>query len=329
MKKKNGLFYALGALAVLCIIYLGVSHYMDRSQKKKQQQEEESEVNMTDFSSVTAVSFDVKGKNLSFTKKDETWKYDDDDLFPVKQMKLDSLASTVKKLSALRKLEGGDSISSYGLDQPSRKVTVTSEDGKKTTILIGNKANDNDYYAMIEGEDTPYLISASLYGDTDEELDQFMELEKLPAIAGTDIQTITVKKADTSKHYVKKKVDEKKDTIEWYKDSADKPENKLSDNSELNVLADSLSGLTVKSCANYKVKDRELTKYGLDNPTAVLTYTYEKDGKNETFTLSVGALTDDKSCYYTRTKDSSNVNEIEKASIDKCLHVQEESQKDQ
>lgn len=321
MKKKNGLIYGAAALVILCAVYLGVNQYMDRTQEKTKDQEEASKVYMTDFSDVSSVSYDSDGKELSFTKKDGTWKYDSDDQFPVKQTKVDSLASTLLKVEVLRKLEDGDGLSAYGFDSPTRTITVTSGDNKKTVILLGNGTPDGDYYAAIKGEDTPYLISSTLFTETDSKLDDFMALEEFPAIKGTDITDITVTKKDTKNHFVKKKLDDKDGTIEWYRDSVDLEENKIKDNSGLNVLADSLSSLTVKSCVNYKVQDSELGTYGLDDPAAVITYTYSKNGKEETFTLAVGKLNEDSSAYYTRTENSPNVNEIEKASIDKCLTV--------
>ena len=57
-------------------------------------------------------------------------------------------------------------------------------------------------------------------------------------LQGTDITDITVTKGEDSKHFIKKKLDDEKGTIEWYKDSADSKENKVEDNSPLNVLAD-------------------------------------------------------------------------------------------
>ncbi|MEY8355684.1 DUF4340 domain-containing protein [Lachnospiraceae bacterium 54-53] len=319
--KKNGLLFGAAGLALLCVIYGGVIQYMDRAQEKAEQKEKEAKVYMTDLPEVSAVSYDYDGKELSFTKTDGTWKYEEDELFPVKQAKLDSLASSVSKLEALRKLEGGDSFSAYGLENPVRKISVASKDGTKTEILLGNTTGDGDYYAMIQGEDTPYLISSSLYTETDSGLDDLMELEEFPAVAGTDIQSITITKADVTEHYVKKKLDDEAGTIEWYRDNTDSPDNKLSDNSGLNVLADSLSSLKVKSCADYKAEESGMARYGLDKPTAVITYTYDKNGSEETFTLSVGSLNEDSSCYYSRTDNSSYVNEIEKALIDKCLTV--------
>ncbi|GLC80306.1 DUF4340 domain-containing protein [Lacrimispora brassicae] len=321
MKKKRGLLYGIAALAALCVIYGGVGRYMTRSQEQEEQKKEEDKVYLTGLSNVSFVSYDLNGQELSFTKKDGKWKYDGDDLFPVKQAEVDSIASTVSKLEALRKLEGGESLSAYGLDQPIRKITADTEDGTRTVIILGNATGDGDYYAAVEGQGTPYLISSTLYNETSSGLTELMALEEFPAVSGTDINSITVTKEGSSEHYIKKKADDKAGTVEWYRDSADSPDNKLSDNSGLNVLADSLSSLKVKSCPNYKVQEEELAGYGLEQPDAVITYNYDKNGSEETFTLSIGSLNSDSSGYYTRTVNSSNVNEIEKAAIDKCLTV--------
>jgi hypothetical protein len=321
MKKKRGLLYGTAALAALCVIYVGVGQYMNHSKEQAKEKEEGEKVYLTDLSDVSNLSYDIDGQELSFMKKDGKWGYEGDDLFPVKQEEMDSLASTVSKLEALRKLEGGDSLSAYGLDKPIRKISAAAEDGTKSVILLGNATGDGDYYASVEGQDTPYLISSTLYNETSTGLNDLMALEEFPAVSGTDIKSITVTMDGSSKHFVKKKLEDEDGNIEWYRDSADSPDNKISDNSGLNVLADSLSSLKVKNCSNYKVQENELAGYGLDQPAAVITYTYDKNGSEETFTLSVGALNSDSSCYYTRTEGSSNINEIEKASIDKCLTV--------
>jgi hypothetical protein len=324
MKKKKGIFYGACTLILLCALYIGVNFYLDGSEKKENEKKEADKAYVTDISDVQALSYENNGQELSFTKKDGVWKYDSDDRFPVKQAQLEAMASTASKLEALRKLDGADALSAYGLDQPIRKVEVTAGDGKKSVILLGNGTEDGNYYAIIQGENTPYLISSSLYSETDGGLDDVIALEEFPAIQGTDIKTITVTQNGTSSHFVKKKVDEKSDkndAIEWYKDSADSESNKLKDNSPLNVLADSLSGLKVKSCADYKAEESQLGSYGLDKPVAEITYTYEKNGKDETFHLSIGSLSQDSTDYYTRTENSSNINEIDKASVDKCLNV--------
>lgn len=320
MKKKYGLLAGCLTLVVLILIYVGVGMYQDRSREKEKEKAEAEKIYMTDFSEVTSVSYDNDGTVLSFTKEGDIWKYDGDDQFPVNTTRMNSLAGTVKKLPALRKLEGGDALSAYGLDTPLRRVTVLEEGKEPVTILIGDKTEDGNYYAVIDGQEVAYLISSSLFDETAYGLEDMMELEKFPAVTGTDIRTITIERDGVTEHYVKKKLDED-GGIAWYRDSDDTEDNRLPDNSALNVLADSLSSLTIKSCASYKVTEEDLAGYGLDHPQAVLSYTYEKDGEEKTFTLSVGNEGEDKTTYYTRTADSKYVNEIDQADLDKCMTV--------
>ncbi len=326
MKKKKGMIYSACALILLCALYVGVNFYLTGSEKKENEKKEADITYMTDLSDIQAVSYDNNGQELSFTKKDGVWKYDSDDRFPVKQTQIESMASTASKLEALRKLEGADALSAYGLDKPIRKVEITAGDGKKSVILLGNGTEDGNYYAVIQGENTPYLISSSLFSETEGGLNEVMALEEFPAIQGTDIKTITITQNGTTSHYLKKVVDkadksDKDETVEWYKDSVDSESNKLKENSALNVLADSISGLKVKSCADYKAEESQLGGYGLEKPLAEINYTYEKNGKEETFHLSIGSLNQDSTAYYTRTEGSSYINEIDKASVDKCLNV--------
>ena len=263
MKKNYGLLAGCLVVAALGVIYAGVGAYQDHTKEKERQQAETEKIYMTDFSDIEAISYDNDGNVLAFTKDGDSWTYDGDDQFPVNTTRMDSLAGTVKKLPAVRRLEGGDDLAAYGLDTPLRRVTVSADDGKTVTILIGDKTDGGNYYAVIDGQNVPCLISSSLFDETED--------------------------------------------------------NKLPDNSALNVLADSLSGLVVKSCANYKVTDEELAGYGLDHPQAVLSYTYEKDGEDKTFSLSVGNPGEDGTTYYTRTEDSKYVNEIDKTALDQCM----------
>ena len=320
MKKNYGLLTGCLVVAALGVIYAGVGAYQAHTKEKEQQQAENEKIYMTDFSEIKAVSYDNDGNVLAFTKDGDSWTYDGDDQFPVNTTRMDSLAGTVKKLPAVRKLEGGDDLTAYGLDTPVRRVTVSADEGDTTTILIGDKTDDGNYYAVIDGQNVAYLISSSLFDETAYGLEDMMALEEFPAVLGTDIQTITIEKNGVSEHYVKKTLD-KDGTIAWYRGSDDTEDNKLPDNAALNVLADSLSGLVVKSCANYKVTDEELAGYGLDHPQAVLIYTYEKDGEEKTFTLAVGNTGEDGTTYYTRTADSKYVNEIDKTTLDKCMTV--------
>lgn len=326
MKKKRGLIYGCLCLAALCVIYTGVGQVQKVSLKKAELKEEQEKIYMTDFTDITALSYDYKGQELSFIKAGDTWKLEKDEAFPVNQDSINALANVVSKLEAVRKLENGDDLSAYGLTEPVRRISITGDNGKIFVIALGGTTESGDYYALVEGQTEPCLINSVLFDETDKGLEDWMALEEFPQVTGSDIQKITITEGGKKREYVKKKLDDEAGTIEWYRDDISQPENKLENNSQLNVLADSLSSLTVTGCANYKAKEEDLAGYGLYEPYAVISYTYEKNGEEDTFLLNVGSLNEDQTCYYTRTENSFRVNEIEKAAIDKCLTVEEEAQ---
>ena len=198
MKKNYGLLTGCLVVAALGVIYAGVGAYQAHTKEKEQQQAENEKIYMTDFSEIKAVSYDNDGNVLAFTKDGDSWTYDGDGQFPVNTTRMDSLAGTVKKLPAVRKLEGGDDLTAYGLDTPVRRVTVSADEGDTTTILIGDKTDDGNYYAVIDGQNVPYLISSSLFDETAYGLEDMMALEEFPAVLWTDIQTITIEKKTES-----------------------------------------------------------------------------------------------------------------------------------
>ena len=270
---------------------------------------------------VAKISGTWEGETLEFVKQDGVWYYSGDPKFPVKQSLVDTLVEDCASLAAERALDGGDELSYYGLDQSANSVTLTSGDGTITTVLIGNSLEDGSYYARKDGDTQAYTISAALPGHLDKDLYDYIQLEEFPAIAGADIREITVTKGETEYHIEKKTMDEE-GNIAWYKDSSQLEENKMESNSPGNALADSLSGLYVQDCAAYHVKEEELADYGLDQPNAVISYTYEENGEMKELTLQVGSLDVDESYYFTRQVGSDAVNMIGKSVLDKCLNVE-------
>lgn len=297
MAKKKGMIRGTGALAVLCLIYAGVVWYTDTSQEKIKQQAELEKIYVTDLPAIKAISYDYDGTELSFTKNGDSWNYDGDPQFPVLQSKISAIAETSAKLPAIRMLEDGDGPEAYGLSQPARKVTVTAEDESTQSILIGSATEDGNYYARLDSQDTVYLISSKLFDETSYGLNEVMELEQFPIISGTNIRNITMERDGEAKDYMQ------------------------SDSEKLDALAASLSGLAVKSCVNYKVTEAELSRYGLELPEMIITYTYNANGVEETLSLSVGSMNEDGTGYYTKKEGSKMVNVIDKAMIDECADL--------
>lgn len=298
-KKKNPLILGVGALAVLCAVYAGVTVYGKHADKAKAQKEEESQIRLTEISDVTEISYKNQSGELSFVKDGDTWYYKEDRDFPLQQYQLTALASEAGMLNAVRRLTGGDGLKQYGLDEPERSVTVTGADKTSVTILIGNPVSEesgSDYYAIREGDTTACTISSSLPEDLGRGLYDLIELEEFPQIQGEDVRELKITKGQESKTFVK--------------DGDSFP----------NALADGVSQLIVEKCENYKADEAALKQYGLDEPQAVLQYSYEKDGEKGSVKLEIGKEDESGENYYTRKDGSSAVNLISKELLDKCLN---------
>ena len=120
---------------------------------------------------------------------------------------------------------------------------------------------------------------------------------------------------------MKKEVDGQ-GNIAWYRDAADTEANRLPDNSQLNNLAQAVSGLSIRSCVNYSATDEELGSYGLETPVMTLTWTCRKDGKDITTTLLIGSMNPEGTGYYVKLKDSKAVNLAGKENVDKVLNAE-------
>ena len=114
--------------------------------------------------------FSLAGPKGSVTlERDESgqdgpgWRVTEPGTYPADNSKADELASTLAGLKALRVIEGGaESLSSFGLDRPAATAEVTTADGSRKTIILGNKTPlegaEQSYYAMEKGGAVVYTI---------------------------------------------------------------------------------------------------------------------------------------------------------------------------
>ena len=166
MNKNSRLLLILLGVLILCCALYGLMRFInDRNaaQAESEQDAQNEAMSLSDLGDAVSITYQSSdGSTLLFTKADDNWSYDADPDFPLSQSDVGLLASTLKTLSATRKLEGGEDLSSYGLDNPSNTVTGTNADGGELTILLGSQASNGDYYAMRQGDETVYTISSSL-----------------------------------------------------------------------------------------------------------------------------------------------------------------------
>ncbi|MDO4326206.1 MAG: DUF4340 domain-containing protein [bacterium] len=308
MKKQkiSPLLIAVGVLAVLGIVYVGILQGKAR-QEKKQEEEKEYIIKMEN---VTGLSLQHNGETLEFVKEDGNWVYKEDAEFPLKTSSVSSLESAVSALEPVRVLDGAEEMASYGLTEPQSWVALTGEDGTVKKLLLGDAADDN-YYACVEGEGTVYTISSTVLNDLPDDLYDWIQLETFPNVSSTDIVSVQVEKNDGTGYLLEKEenevlVQKEEETdadtdrteessgteidadgteqssemepetelvAEWYVTDNGGTRRKIEASGTADTVTDKLAYLYVTSCANYKASEEELGMYGLLNPT-VITYQY-------------------------------------------------------
>lgn len=329
--KKSKLTLAAAALVVLCAAYAGLTWQQKRAAEQAVKAEADAKLYVTDFDSVSGISIENGDQTLDFTLDGDTWYYAKDKDCPIRQSTLKSLADQLSKLPATRRLEETDELAAYGLADPAIRFEIDTGKNSPATLLVGNEVKASgssdldtaptEYYACVSGGSQVYTIGSSLMDTAKKDLYDFIQLESLPMISGSDVRDLSVTKDGITSHFVKKEVDGQ-GNIAWFKDSADTEANRLPDNAELNNLAEAVGGLSIRSCVNYKASDEELGSYGLGAPSLTLTWTCRKDAKDITTTLHVGSLNPEGTDYYTRLEGSQAVNLIDKSAVEKCMNAE-------
>ena len=156
---------------------------------------------VVDFSKddVTALSFQINGETVSFTKTagdDDTdiWTYDQEDGFPLDEGKITNVLSSLSSMTAERVIEGDeiDSMANFGLETPSQEVVVTAGD-EKTTIHVGDKNSSSRYYIYLNDDTSKvYLVSTSLGTMFPSDMMEWATTESMPSVTAENITKLQV-----------------------------------------------------------------------------------------------------------------------------------------
>ena len=185
MKKKKGPLILTGVLVILLIVYFGLSSW----NKKQDKKEEKETVKVTDLdeSTITAIKYQVAAGEMTFEKEGDTWYYSEDKDFPLKQSEPEAIVKAAAQITADRKLEDGDSLDAYGLDDPNYSIEITEEDGTVTTVSFGDSTG-TDYYVTVGDTGTVYTVASSVLDDFKAELSDFAQLDEYPSIGSGNLK---------------------------------------------------------------------------------------------------------------------------------------------
>ena len=314
MKKKTvKLVLAVVVLGVLCAAYEGVNFYVT-SQEEKETEENDTSVDLVSLEAddITAVSFTADQNEVEFDKKDDSWTEKSDANFPVNQDTVDSAVKGVASLTADQEISDVEDMSQYDLDNPQNTITLTTADGD-TSLQIGMESSNNQYYVKKEDDDkNVYLVSSSSIEPFMGTLYDFAESGTFPSVTSA---TITDVKVDKENGY---EITQDADNLFW--NVSDGKTTEKADTTKAGTVTSAIGSLAYDKFVDYNCTDD--SKYGFDDPYAVLTVKYTEDEQEtqtveKTLTIYVGDETGDDR--YVKVDDSKEVYTITKDSLTDIL----------
>ena len=269
MKKKTvKLVSAVVVLGVLCAAYEGVNFYVT-SQEEKETEENDTSVDLVSLEAddITAVSFTVDQNEVEFDKKDDSWTEKSDANFPVNQDTVDSAVKGVASLTADQEISDVEDMSQYDLDNPQNTITLTTADGD-TSLQIGMESSNNQYYVKKEDDDrNVYLVSSSSIEPFMGTLYDFAESGTFPSVTSA---TITDVKVDKENSY---ELTQDADNLFW--NVSDGKTTEKADTTKAGTVTSAIGSLAYDKFVDYNCTDD--SKYGFDDPYAVITVKYTEE----------------------------------------------------
>ena len=270
MRKKNkGILILLAVLILLVAVYFGLRTWNAQQEEKAQEEQEAATVHVTDTSAedIVSLKFNVGNGDLEFSKEDDQWYYTPDKDFPLQQSYPEDMAETVGSITAGRELTDGDSIDAYGLDEPAYTIEYTDADGNTTELLFGDMTGD-DYYVMLNGNDTVYTVNSSVIDPFNYTLDDMARLDDYPSIGSGNL--------------VKEVITQNGETTTYDSEDEDQAE-------DIAAVAGGLGAVSLSEAADYSVEDEDLDVYGLDEDSRITVgATYTQDDEEQLLTLYIG-----------------------------------------
>lgn len=285
MKKKQQITKLMITLLLLVILaggYVAMTVFMPSEDTEDTEEEEKFTVHTVEEEDIEKIAYINKKEKITLKKqKDDSWIATNDEKCPVNNYTVDAMISTLTKVESSRKIEKKEvDEEEFGFNEPSQEITFTTKDGKETTYTLGAINNVVDkYYFKMTGDENAYLIDTTMYNSFDYDLLGLVELEEYPAIGTQDIADYSLTMDGKTRYFVDskdaahKKNDDEIPECVW-KVGSNKDSLKKQDTDEASEMVQAIIGLTNSSCVTYNKTDKDMKKYGLDNPKLTLTVNY-------------------------------------------------------
>ena len=228
-----------------------------------------------------------------FRKEEETWKWVDNEEFPLDAAYIEEILAALEVLnSTLTAAESAVDPADCGLDEPDRYMTVTVGE-ETTTLRFGDQKASGEWYMSVDGSSDVYLAADDFVRLMDRRIYDMAVLPTLPELTDDNLTVITVRSSENNKYARLTKTDEG-----WISENRLAPE-------KAEAVETALAEFSFDSCFNFDPSPDASPLCGLDVPSAVITAAYINTvGTETTMTLSLGTLRQDGFYYVTLNDDT-------------------------
>lgn len=270
MNRIKKLISLLCVLVVVCMATFGVSRY---EEKKEQIQASGETILAISADSVNYISW---GKELSFAK-DDGWKWETDENFPVDTEKMENLLDAFTDVKASFIIEQPEDLSQYGLDNPECAINISTED-QNYTITLGDLStmDSQRYFSMDDGN--VYLVSEDPMDKLDITADDLMLHDEIPdfndkatlSFSGAEEYEIIYSEENAAAY-------SERDVYFAYIDGQYMP----LDTNNIEDYVSAVSSLSLKDYVTYNATEELLAECGLDNPQLSITVNYTAETEDD------------------------------------------------
>jgi hypothetical protein len=318
----------LGLLAVVLVLLILGTLAATRLEADTTVEEEDTAVTVfsVETDSVMALSWTSGDETLAFDWDGESWSYAADSAFPVDEDMLNSMVAVLTEITADKTIEEPESLSDYGLLEPTCTITVTA--GEETALLIGDETELGSYRYLSIGDGSVYLVSDTILDSFGYSLLDVAKLEEIPSMGTVESFRLETEDHSWTLEYLEDSGLAYSDSYVWFLKEDDGYTTLDTDLTE--AFIGNVTGMSWLQCVDYQGGD-DLDAYGLGTPAAQISIVYtvsttateeDEDGNTvyntvetqETFLLELGS-TCDSGCY-ARIPDSDMIYVVDSTILD-------------
>ena len=347
-KKKNTITIVL---LLLLVVAMGAAYFLlvnkddsdDTSDTDTETEDTSVELSAYETDQVSSLTFDNGTLAMTLLYDGENWTDEADPDFPVYKAKANTMVKAVANLTATQQVtDAPEDIAEYGLDNPALTVQIGLNDGTSFGLKLGDKlVTDEGYYAMAEGDPAVYVVAKSVYNSFNIELSDLTQQEETPSFTTDQILALKIESEEYGNFEILYDTENEYDYSEngMYPWTIFQPYKVpvSGDSTNITTLLENYTSFSFSECVNYNAQD--LSVYGLEEPSAVLTMTYipeteeteeseeetedaaeEVEVDPEVYTLYFGDVNESGYCYV-RQNDSNAVYTMSQSNVETLLEV--------